>query len=432
MFSFIKPTTPNDVFTPASIAQKNYLRRKYLITRLESYLKTPGKQLIVYGYSGSGKTTLILNELERLSISYIKSQCSSDTTYESLILSGFDNLNYYYTKSYAFKHKSAIEAEFNQIKGIIETSYSETIERIVPPQLTSEKLASFIGAKKCVWVIEDFHKLQSKEKKKIADVLKIFVDNSDKFPQTRIICLGAVTSSRELIELDPNLGNRLADFNVQLLTDDEIACIIWTGFKLLGIRINDVMQEKLVKLSNNIGSIAHQLCLNICTILKVKYRNIFFHKVVTEETIEKAIKMYVEEQAGRFQLSLDKIFSIKNKIGEKIIKALVSSSVEGLTFEQISSRIDNQDDCKTVLKELCSNKYEEVIRYNEYSTRFQISNSFFSAFVKLYLESKKKKKNRNKNVFINLNYLSDKRLREYIEIMSTLMQNREFIIPNEN
>ena len=170
-----------------------------------------------------------------------------------------------------------------------------------------------------------------------------------------------------------------------------------------------ILQERLVKLSNNIGSIAHQLCLNICAILRIKHTNIFRHKIAKEDTIDKGIKMYVEEQAGRFQLSLDKIFAIPNRIGEKIIKALVNSPIEGLKMEQIISKVGkSSDEIKNVIVDLCSNKYEEVIRYNEYSTRFQISNSFFTAFVKLYLESKQKKKNRNQPIFINFNSLSKK------------------------
>lgn len=425
MFSFLKLTKPNDVFTPASIAQRNYLKRDYLIKRLESYLMTPGKQLIVYGYSGSGKTTLIINELNRLKIPFIKSHCSSDSTYSTLVLSGFDALDLYYTKSYSTQSRTSLEIEYKQIKGVIESSTAESLERIVPPQLTAEKLATFFGAVGCVWLIEDFHKLMPEEKKKIADTLKIFVDNSNLYPQTKVICLGAVTSSRELIELDPNLGNRLADINVPLLTDDEISSIIWAGFKLLGVRIDNILQERLVKLSNNIGSIAHQLCLNICAVLKIKHKNIFRHKIAKESTIDDGIKMYVEEQAGRFQLSLDKIFAIPNRIGEKIIKALVNSSIEGLKMEQIVSKVGKpSDEVEKVVVELCSNKFEEVVRYNEYSTRFQISNSFFTAFVKLYLESKKKKKNRTNSIFINFNSLSEKRIDEYFKIMSNIIQSR--------
>lgn len=62
-------------------------------------------------------------------------------------------------------------------------------------------------------------------------------------------------------------------------------------------------------------------------------------------------------------------------------------------MEQITSKDGkSSEEVEKVVMELCSNKFEEVIRYNEYSMRFQISNSFFTAFVKLYLESKKKKK----------------------------------------
>lgn len=98
MFTWLKPTTPNDVFTPASIAQKNYLKRECHIGRLESYLKTPVKQLIIYGYSGRGKTALIINGLNRLKTSFVKSQCSLDSTYASLALSSFDALDFYYQR----------------------------------------------------------------------------------------------------------------------------------------------------------------------------------------------------------------------------------------------------------------------------------------------------------------------------------------------
>lgn len=430
MFSWIKHITPNDVFTPASIAQRNYIKRDYLIERLESYLKTPGKQLVVYGYSGSGKTTLIVNELNRLGIQYIRSQCSSDSTYNSLVLSGFDSLNAYYIKNGSRGYKSEIQIEYNQIKGSIETTTSENYERVVPPQLTSEKLASFFGEAGRVWLLEDFHKLKPEEKQKVADVLKIFVDNSDRYPKTRVICLGAVTSSRELIDIDPNLANRLADINVPLLTDDEITSIIKTGFKLLRVRIDEDLQERLAKLSNNIGSIAHQLCLNVCTILKIKRRCAFSQNVVKNDIIDGGIKMYVEEQAGRFQSSLDAIFAIKNRIGEKIIKALVNAPIEGLKMEQIISRIGKKEECEKILKELCSNQYEELLRYNENSTRFQISNSFFSAYVKLYIESKKKR--RKRFVFNNLYLSSDRQFDEYVRAISILMQDRVPFLQEDN
>lgn len=192
------------------------------------------------------------------------------------------------------------------------------------------------------------------------------------------------------------------------------------------------LQERLAKLSNNIGSIAHQLCLNVCTILKIKRRCAFSQNVVKNDIIDGGIKMYVEEQAGRFQSSLDAIFAIKNRIGEKIIKALVNAPIEGLKMEQIISRIGKKEECEKILKELCSNQYEELLRYNENSTRFQISNSFFSAYVKLYIESKKKKKRRKRFVFNNLYLSSDRQFDEYVRAISILMQDRVPFLQEDN
>lgn len=54
------------------------------------------------GYSGSGKTALIINELNRLKTTFVKSQCSSDSTYASLALRSFDTLDFYYLRSYNY------------------------------------------------------------------------------------------------------------------------------------------------------------------------------------------------------------------------------------------------------------------------------------------------------------------------------------------
>lgn len=37
--------------------------------------------------------------------------------------------------------------------------------RILPPRLTSQKLAKFLGEIDAVWIIEDFHKVPNEEKK---------------------------------------------------------------------------------------------------------------------------------------------------------------------------------------------------------------------------------------------------------------------------
>ena len=75
-------------------------------------------------------------------------------------------------------------------------------------------------------MIEDFHKLKDDEKQKLADVMKVFVDEANdnliNAQQSKIICIGAVSTPRELIELDPNLSSRVDQIKVPLLNDEEI------------------------------------------------------------------------------------------------------------------------------------------------------------------------------------------------------------------
>lgn len=91
------------------------------------------------------------------------------------------------------------------------TSYSEVSTRIVPPQLTPQKLAQFLGEVNAIWVIEDFHKIKAEEKTRLADILKIFIDAANDFPKIKIICIGAVGSARELVTFDSNLYPRISE-----------------------------------------------------------------------------------------------------------------------------------------------------------------------------------------------------------------------------
>lgn len=82
------------------------------------------------------------------------------------------------------------------------------------------------------------------KKKKIADILKIFIDAANDYPNVKIICIGAVGSARELINLDSNLYPRITELHVPLLSGQEIKEIINQGCKLLNISMSDNLIEK--------------------------------------------------------------------------------------------------------------------------------------------------------------------------------------------
>ena len=199
-----------DVFTPTKPAILTFVERKAINEKLVDSLRTPGKQLVVYGHSGSGETTLLINKLFQLYENHITTRCMSGLNFDQIIIDAFDQLNQYYISEETRTIKSGISgslsAEYIGIKAKIDLSLSEDFQtkqhRIIPPQLTPQKLASFIGSAGCCWVLEDFHKIDDGEKKKLSQIMKIFMDMAVDYNDLKIIAIGAVGTAREVVAYD--------------------------------------------------------------------------------------------------------------------------------------------------------------------------------------------------------------------------------------
>lgn len=75
MHTDISNHSVRDVFTPTKPARIAFVEREEVNDKLVNALRTPGKQLVVYGHSGTGKTTLLLNKLQQLYEHHITTRC---------------------------------------------------------------------------------------------------------------------------------------------------------------------------------------------------------------------------------------------------------------------------------------------------------------------------------------------------------------------
>ncbi|NML40430.1 AAA family ATPase [Chitinophaga sp. G-6-1-13] len=389
------PYQLNEVFTPNTVAKLTYVKRQILEDDLTKYIGLPGKQIVVYGHSGSGKTTLILNILKNAKINYIKTHCESATTFDDLLLQAFDKLNRFYitekTTNYQYSISSDLKAEYKTLSAKISESNTnskgEKSVRLVPQQLTPEKLAQFLGEVESVWLIEDFHKVNEVEKRRIADVIKIFIDAANDSPKVKIICIGAVGTARELIELDNNLRNRIAEMSVPLLKDEEIKNLIKKGDGLLHIKMPDGLIEKIVYYSNNLGSLAHQICYDICYhdgIIKSR----IFMKEIHEEYFRSAVESYVRKNSDTFSKLYDMILSQEG--GWNILQTFDYTEKEHLSIIELTKGVNynkrlNWETSKVeaLLQKLATSEFEEVIRYDRITRNYSISSPFFKAFLKM-------------------------------------------------
>ena len=400
-----------ELFTPSSSASVNYIARNDIDRQLYSEMTTPGKQIIVFGHSGSGKTSSVRNMLRRHNYKFIKTHCESKTTFEQLILNAFDELDSFVVSEKSHQKSRIIRgelaAEYVSIKSCIgkETEDRVTYSRIVPPQLTPQKLARFMGEANIVWLIEDFHKVSENEKRRIADIIKIFVDNANDYPLSKIICIGACESAHELLQLDPNLSTRVSEISVPLLHDEEIKQIIENGFKLLNITLCDNLVKNLVYYADRLGASAHQMCLDICSKEDIKKTSCRKRKL-EDKSFQAAIDSFINRRSD----TLKTIYEVvtKDSLGWYILKTFSNKDSGGLSTEDIVKTINknkkklefSKDDVISKLEELMSPQFN-IIYYNRNTEKYALSTPFWHRFLRVQLNIEASRhKNIKKNKMI--------------------------------
>lgn len=398
----INPYKTVDVFTPSTTARINYVQRVELEKNVVEELNIPGKQLVIFGKSGSGKTTLIIKILDKEQIPYVKSHCTTDTTFDSLLMDAFDKLKLFVMTETKFSRRinwsAETKSEIQSIKASMKvgesSSESSKYVRALPYQLTPQKLAFLMGEGGLVWLIEDFHKVAEEEKKRIADLLKIFVDNSSNYSRTKIICIGACDSAEELIALDSNLKNRISEVYVSLLSENNIRSIIKNGFDMLNITIPPGVEEKLIYYSARLGTHAHQMCLDICNGVGINKRSFRLRKL-DNTVFRHAINGFIKHNQG----TLTSVYevAIKEEIGWYVLKTLSRNCKEKLALREIKRLVNvkgrnySDEEILSVLNDLIKPECG-VVTYNQRTEKYSLSSPFWEAFLRLQfaLESQQK------------------------------------------
>ena len=403
----IHPVKVTEVFTPTSSAEANYVRRHKLEELISKSLLTPGKQLLLFGHSGSGKTTLIRSVLKSNDINYIKTHCEAASTFNDLLYSAFDSLNKFVvdeknmTKGQTITGKLAIEYReiSSEIKKEVSEEDSTKMVRLLPPQLTPQKLAQFFGEGNLVWIIEDFHKVTEIEKKRIADSLKIFVDNANDYKVTKVVCIGACENATDLVKLEPDLKNRVDEIKVHMLSEAEIRKLITNGCALLNIDIAPELLEKISYYSSHIASTAHQMCLDICLSRGIEQRK-WRKEQLKDSDFNNAVQGFIKANEGSFSIAYD--VAIRNELGWYILKTISQNSHQKLSFKEIKRIVNNtkksftDNEIKDKLNELCSPGLG-VLFYSSSADKYMFASPYWQSFLRIQFAHEAAAKKRAKN-----------------------------------
>lgn len=392
----IRPTVWN-VFTPTTPARLAFVERDTLNERLVDALRTPGKQIVVYGHSGSGKTTLVVNKLHQLYDHHVTSRCVRGLTFEALILDAFDQLNGFYASTTQTVTKKGLSASLAPLYALIKmelgavrsTDHTTTTQRVLPPQLTVQNLARFLGASGACWVLEDFHKLLDLEKLKMAQALKVFMDVADNYPAVKVIALGAVSTAREVIDWEPEMTARLAQVHVPLMDNREIVGIVAKGEALLNLRFPQRLRRGIVRYSSGLAAVCHQLCLNICLAAGVD-RVLPEQVELPRECLDAALQRYIDDCSDTLKECFDR--ALRQKTAGRyadawlLIKALTSFDHEGAPVGSMLRAIREQvpeypkSNLTRWLRTLQSEQRGALLIHDSASGKYRFSDPIFRVF----------------------------------------------------
>ncbi|MUP36246.1 ATP-binding cassette domain-containing protein [Labilibaculum euxinus] len=408
------------VFTPTSPAQLSFIERVDNVNdELVDALRIPGMQIIIYGPSGAGKTTLLINKLNQLYESQVITRCMVGMTMEQIILDGFDQLNPYFTSECVSSEKISISSDLKLsyfgLKTQIENYFQEKSQRLLPMQLTPQRLAYYFGHSNNCWVLEDFHKINEEEKIKLSQIMKVFMDSSFEFPELKIIAVGAVDSAREVVQYDPEMKQRVSEIYVPLMSDNEIAKIIYKGEELLNVSFKSSLIKRVQRFSSGLASVCHYLCLNMCTNSGI-YVTADEKINLNEDDFDKAVEKYVKASSDTLKEIFDRAIKV-NRVRKYnnphiILKAILQLGKDGLTHNEILNKIQKTipdypaGNLTTYLKQLQHTTRGEILRYDKNAGNYSFSSPFVKAYAHCLLTNQAKKNISLDEVQIPLNELT--------------------------
>ena len=227
------------------------------------------------------------------------------------------------------------------------------------------------------------------KKKKLSQVMKIFMDCGAEYPQLRIITLGAVQTARQVVEYDDEMRNRVSEIEIQLMEPLEILEIISTGERRLNIEFSDKIKKMIAKYSGGLPAVCHQLCLNACNASGL-IETAIIKVTITNDDIKKAVETYVEEASdsirSRFEKALKPSRNSKNNIAKIVLRILSEFPDVGASrfelLQKIKQEIPTYPDTslKRALTSLSLSAAGEVIRHSQNSGLYAFSDPLYHAY----------------------------------------------------
>lgn len=285
---------------------------------LRSELRTPGRQVAIYGERGVGKTSLA-------ALAYFFAKYNDETTY---VVRCEQNITYD-----GIFEKLLIEAGVHYLPNGVETETARAGGiRAGPGSLSGAKatrvrqlsvpsgrlvnpalLLKYFSKQDGLLIIDEYDRVgDAATHTRLAETLKHFSDAASK---TKIIVVGVAETLVDLIGQHESLIRCLAQIKLERMRPEELGEIISTGEERLRIAFQESVRQRIIALSDGFPFYTHLLCKYCAEEAgKVLEDNPQAKVVVTETEYRKAIQRAIKTGEGRLQSTYQAaVITVKRK-----------------------------------------------------------------------------------------------------------------------
>jgi hypothetical protein len=304
------PLLPEDVFTPRQAPSRDMFTRRNeadlhgnpgLQDTLRDALRERGGQVILYGDTGVGKSTLLKYAAEDEGMQVLSVAALSKRTFDDLIDTAIREVTI--ERDVEIIRSGATGRGFEggitshiTIKGHLKNEKGqevrvELIERT--PLLALAETMKTEGYR--ILAFDNFQNVDTAERQMFAQALEVLSDRAHETGDVKMVIVGIADDADTLVGGSGSVRRRTTEIGVPRMPDDEISNIFQSGFRLLGLEVEEYALRDLVFYCDGFPYFAHLLGLAVA---RDAARSA--EKYVTRHMLEAALERVAKEVGGSF------------------------------------------------------------------------------------------------------------------------------------
>ncbi|MDF9829334.1 ATP-binding protein [Parabacteroides sp. PF5-6] len=381
----------NQVFSPIQPIQEKdfFFGRMSQLTKIIDAINEKGQHAILYGERGVGKTSLANIMYKSFTNIYpIKITCDRRHTYRSLWEDALDKIQYSQTIN-GIGFNAQCKSKMISMKSLI-SSYSD----LKTNQIVN--LLNDLGSDyKLMFIFDEFDNIADQNTRHFfADLIKSLSDNNT---NTTIILVGIAESVEALIGSHLSLERCLKQVKMPRMRKDECEEIVNNGLKLLDLKMDKLVLDKIVEFSSGFPHYIHLLCKYGCLELIENDKNNF-----TETYLTIAINKGIDNTSEQLRISFREAISSSSSSNKWkfILYACANCELDEFNsftitnivkeYNKITKNNVKNSDLHYCINELAkANRAEILTKLGKgRSTRYTFKNPMMRAFVKLKMNAK--------------------------------------------